>query len=115
MKQEWNSILENLTFRAFEEGGELTPIGSSLPNTTNTSLLYPTTAKLISSKWVYKTKQNPDGSLRFKSRLVICGFQQGEGIDYGDTYAPVSKLTTFWIRLVSRLSRCGYCLPKSKD
>ena len=106
MKQEWNSILENQTFRAFEEGGELTPIGSNLPNTTNTPLSYPTTAKPISSKWVYKTKRNLDGSVRFKSRLVIRGFQQVEGIDYGDTYAPVSKLTTFRM-LVSLAAQYG--------
>ena len=107
MRQEWNSILENQTFKAFEEGGELTPIGCDLPGTTGTPLSYPATAKPISSKWVYKTKRNPDGSVRFKSRLVIRGFQQVEGVDYGDTYAPVSKLTTFRL-LISLAAQYGW-------
>ena len=104
MAEEWNSILENQTFRAFEEQGELTPIGANLRADQITPLSCPMAARPISSKWVYKTKRNPDGSTRFKSRLVICGFQQVEGIDYGETYAPVSRLTSF--RLLISLAAC---------
>jgi hypothetical protein len=50
--------------------------------------------KPISPKWVFKTKQNPDGSVRHKARLVIRGFEQVAGIDFDETYAPVGKLTT---------------------
>jgi hypothetical protein len=50
--------------------------------------------KPISSKWVFKTKRNPDSSIRYKARLVIRGFEQVEGIDFNETYAPVGKLTT---------------------
>ena len=48
--------------------------------------------KPIGSKWVFKTKTNPDGSIRYKARLVIKGYMQH---NWGDTYAPVGKLTTF--------------------
>ena len=41
--------------------------------------------KVISSKWVYKKKINPDGTTRYKVRLVIRGFEQVEGTDYGET------------------------------
>jgi hypothetical protein len=30
--------------------------------------------KLIPSKWVFKCKLLPDGGIRFKAQLVICGF-----------------------------------------
>ena len=94
MVEEWNSKLENKTFRAFIEDTDLGPTGGT-NQARLTPLSPPATAKPISSKWVYKTKRNPDGSIRFKSRLVIRGFQQVEGVAYGETYAPVSKLTGF--------------------
>jgi hypothetical protein len=50
--------------------------------------------KAIGSKWVFKTKRNPDGSTRIKARLVIKGFEQRRGQDFDETYAPVGKLTT---------------------
>lgn len=49
--------------------------------------------KAISSKWVYKTKYNPDGTVeRLKARLVIRGFDQRQGKDYKHTFSTVAKL-----------------------
>jgi hypothetical protein len=48
--------------------------------------------KPIGYKWVYKTKRNPDGTIRYKARLVINGYEQTY---FGETYTPVGKLTTF--------------------
>lgn len=52
--------------------------------------------KPIGTKWLFKTKYLPDGSVeRYKARLVVLGNKQTLGIDYAENFALVSKLTTF--------------------
>ena len=59
----------------------------------------PQDRKVIGVKWVFRTKLNADGSInKYKAKLVVKGYAQIFGVDYSDTFAPVSKLDT--IRLV---------------
>ena len=63
----------------------------------------PPHANVISGKWVFRHKTNPDGSLeRYKARWVVRGFRQRAGVDFTDTSAPVVKLGT--IRTVLQLA-----------
>ncbi|CAM9754655.1 unnamed protein product, partial [Discosporangium mesarthrocarpum] len=49
----------------------------------------PKSRKAIDTTWVFKTKVNKFGKVtRHKGRLVGKGFQQIEGVDFHDTFAP---------------------------
>ncbi|GJX80847.1 calcineurin B-like protein 4 [Tanacetum coccineum] len=55
--------------------------------------------KLLGYKWIFKKKMKADGTInKYKARLVIKGFRQGEGQDFFDTYLPVTRITS--IRMV---------------
>ena len=86
IKEEFDSLLENKTF-----------------DLNDPSTRPPRTMKAISSRWVYKKKINPDGSTRFKARLVVRGFEQPE--DNSPTYAPVAKIATYRVLLALSASR----------
>lgn len=70
MKNEIKSLQENNTW-----------ILTELPDDT----------KALSAKWVFRVKQNADGSgEKYKARLVIKGFKQ----EIGQTFRPVARMST---------------------
>jgi transposase InsO family protein len=72
-------------------------------NNTWTLMNLPPGKSPISTKWVYKTKLRPNGSIhRKKARLVCRGYEQREGMSYQDTFAPVVKWAS--IRLLLALA-----------
>nr|CAN62498.1 hypothetical protein VITISV_000081 [Vitis vinifera] len=77
MKDEMDSLLGNQAWELTE-----LPVGK----------------KALHNKWVYRIKNEHDGSKRYKAKLVFKGFQQKEGIDYTEIFSPVVKMST--IRLV---------------
>jgi len=87
MEEECTSILLNNTFTTInsQEARELQ-------------------VKPIGSKWVYKTKHNPDSTIRFKACLLIKDYEQ---TDFWETYAPVGNLTTIRY-LISPVGKHGW-------
>ena len=55
----------------------------------------------ITAKWIYHIKQGLDETIsKLKVRVVARGFQQQEGIDYDDVFAPVINWSTITAILV---------------
>jgi hypothetical protein len=53
--------------------------------------------KGIKSKYAFRLTENPDGTLKYKVRLVACGYSQVYGRDYFTTYAPTAKYKSFCV------------------
>ena len=48
---------------------------------------------IIGMKWVYKTKFNENGEIdKHKTRLVVKGYSQQQGVDYTEVFAPVARM-----------------------
>jgi hypothetical protein len=65
---------------------------------------------VVTSKWIYKIKHAADGSVeKYKAIFVARGFSQVEGIDYEETFAPVSRYTSIRT-IISLVASMGWRL-----
>jgi hypothetical protein len=59
--------------------------------------------KHIDRKWVFKKKMNVERQVdKFKARLVAKGYSQFEGVQFGEIFSHVAKLTS--IRVLMSLA-----------
>ena len=64
-------------------------------NNTYVAATPPPGIKPIPCKWVYTLKTDAAGNVtRYKARIVVKGFYQREGLDFTDTFAPVSRMAS---------------------
>ena len=57
---------------------------------------------IIGTKWVFRNKLNEQGGvIRNKARLDAQGYNQQEGIDYTETFAPVARLEAIRLLLAT--------------
>ncbi|WJZ82825.1 hypothetical protein VitviT2T_002550 [Vitis vinifera] len=53
----------------------------------------PSNQSVIGTRWVFRNKMDENGIfIRNKARLVAQSFNQEEGIDYEETFAPIARL-----------------------
>ncbi|CAI7894764.1 unnamed protein product [Closterium sp. NIES-53] len=79
-----------------------------MENETWTLTNLPPGRKALDCTWVLRVKTDAEGRLeRRKTRLVIKGFQQREGIDFQEVFAPVAKAPTLRL-LLAAAAVCGW-------
>ena len=68
-------------------------------NQYNTATLVdlPEGTKPLSTQWVFNKHTKLDSTLQHKARLCVQGFEQKEGIDYKEMFAPTMNMKSFRI------------------
>ena len=70
-------------------------VESILQNHTWELVDLPPGSKPLGYKWIFKKKMKADESIdKYKVKLVIKGYKQKEGLDYFDTYSPVTRISS---------------------
>ena len=69
--------------------------GSIMKNQVWEVVLRPEGKRVVGSRWIYKVKHIVDGSVeKYKVRYMDKGFSQKEGIDYEETFTPVTRYSS---------------------
>ena len=68
-------------------------IGSMYENKVWTLVDFPDDRKAIENKWIFKKKTDGDSNVTvYKTRLVVKGFRQVQGVDYDETFSLIAML-----------------------
>ncbi|CAI7813273.1 unnamed protein product [Closterium sp. NIES-53] len=59
----------------------------------------PSGANVVQGMWIFKVKRPPGSPPDFKARYVARGSSQHKGVDFFQTFAPTSKMTTVQVLL----------------
>ena len=61
--------------------------------------------RAVKSRWAFRVSREPDGSIKFRARLVAKGFSERKGIDYFETFAPTVSTKALFALLHIAASR----------
>ena len=74
----------------------------------------PKSGTTLTARWVFAVKKTPSGEIqRYKARLVARGYKQRYGVDYLDTYAPVTGVES--LRLLLAVAASNNLKEKGKQ
>ncbi|KAM3291620.1 putative mitochondrial protein like [Capsicum chacoense] len=72
-------------------------------NNTWESVHLPNVKSIVGSRWIYTVKVGSDETVdQLKARLIVKGYTQIYGLDYGDMFSPVTKIAS--VRLLIPLA-----------
>ena len=80
LKQTWEDVEE-----------EEYTVGDTADLVNSFKKLIPKGVKPIKSKFVFRKTIRPNGTIKYRVRLVACGYSQILGKDFDETYAPTAK------------------------
>lgn len=50
----------------------------------------------LHNRWIYRIKDEDDGSRRYNAIFVVKDYEQKTGVDYTNIFAPIVNLKTIW-------------------
>jgi reverse transcriptase-like protein len=72
----------------------------------------PQTGHAMKTKLILKKVRKPDGSIKYKVRLVAKGFTQIKGVNYNETYAPTTStsvvLVLFQLAVINKMDLSSF-------